>query len=142
MAGLHRRLFAGIALARPYLEDIEPVCFLDDLTTKNVMVHNGALTGVVDFDCVCYGDPMFQVGLTAASVAAGYTSRCRFYIDELIRFSRPSAKERVMIELYQAVFLVNFLGAEWSDRPGPWRAQACAAAAVALQNFETSYPKF
>jgi len=38
---------------------VPAICFLDDLTTKNVIVQDGVLQGVVDFDHVCYGDPLF-----------------------------------------------------------------------------------
>src|SRR5262249_24774575 len=47
-----------------YLRAVEPHPFLDDLTTKNVLIHQGRLSGVVDTDCVCFGDPLFTVALT------------------------------------------------------------------------------
>jgi hypothetical protein len=57
---VERALYSAMA----YLDQVRPTCFLDDLTTKNVIVAEGVLRGVVDFDVVCYGDPLFQVGLT------------------------------------------------------------------------------
>ncbi|WP_237086902.1 phosphotransferase family protein [Paenibacillus ihbetae] len=34
----------------PYFKRVRPVCFLDDVTIKNVIVRDGELQGVVDFD--------------------------------------------------------------------------------------------
>jgi aminoglycoside phosphotransferase (APT) family kinase protein len=44
--------------------------FLDDTTTKNVMVTpDGALSGIVDVDTVWFGDPLYALGLTQAAFA-------------------------------------------------------------------------
>ncbi|HEV8193319.1 MAG TPA: aminoglycoside phosphotransferase family protein, partial [Ktedonobacterales bacterium] len=58
------RVRERVAACRPYLRTVEPRPFLDDLTTKNVLVHNGRLSGIVDTDYVCFGDPLFTVALT------------------------------------------------------------------------------
>ncbi len=49
------RLNAVIDLAEPHLAALTPVCFMDDITTKNVMTSNGTFTGIVDCDLVCHG---------------------------------------------------------------------------------------
>ena len=41
---------------------------LDDITTKNVIVSAGELQGFVDFDNVCYGDPLYMLGLTMVAI--------------------------------------------------------------------------
>jgi len=97
------------------LEAIRPSCFLDDVTTKNVSVENGALTGVVDFDVVCHGDPLFEIVLIGASVAAGFPARCAFYVRELTRLARPTQFQVALLTLYEAVFLTQFLLAGPSD---------------------------
>ncbi len=127
-APLVPRLNSAIDLATPYPSEIRPTCFLDDLTTKNVMMRDGELSGVVDFDCVAFGDPLFHLGLTAAAVTADVPAHCRFYVDELIRLSDASTGiRRRMVDLYEAVCLVNFLGAEWSHKGGDWRETAATA---------------
>jgi aminoglycoside phosphotransferase (APT) family kinase protein len=47
-----------------YFGAIRPVPFLDDTTTKNVLVDRGRLTGVVDVDRLCFGDSLLTIGLT------------------------------------------------------------------------------
>ena len=95
------------------LEEIEPICFLDDLTTKNVIVHGGVLQGVVDFDVVCYGDPMYWLALTQVAILSDVGQPGQFYVDELIRLWAPSAFEMANFALYSALHAAEFL--RWPD---------------------------
>ena len=57
--GRLRRVRSGL---EPYFRTVRPRCFLDDLTLKNALVHDGALSGVIDVDFACYGDPLLAIG--------------------------------------------------------------------------------
>nr|WP_281261468.1 phosphotransferase [Devosia naphthalenivorans] len=51
------------------LHVVEPVLFLHDTTTKNVIVSpEGYLSGIVDVDDLCYGDARYPAALTAAAL--------------------------------------------------------------------------
>ena len=67
IAALPRLERAALRLA-PVLDAIRPTPFLDDTTTKNVIVDRGALSGIVDVDWLCYGDPLFPIALTRAAL--------------------------------------------------------------------------
>lgn len=97
-----------VASIAPYLRAVEPRAFLDDTTTKNVLVHDGALSGIVDTDYVCFGDPLFTVALTRMALLAHrhatdyITYWCeRLYLTEM---------QRLALDTYTAVFCVTFLG--------------------------------
>jgi Ser/Thr protein kinase RdoA (MazF antagonist) len=114
---VHERVHA-ISL---YLLAVEPTPFLDDITTKNVLIHDGALSGIVDTDYVCFGDPLFTLALTTmALLAAGhdtlYTDAWRAVLD-----LRPEQVRA--LDVYTAVFCVNFLselGQRFNrDEPAP-----------------------
>jgi aminoglycoside phosphotransferase (APT) family kinase protein len=92
-----------------YIRGVRPVCFLDDLTTKNVIVHQGKLSGVVDFDCVCYGDPLWHVALTKAAIAADVGDRYLGYVDELCRYGAIGSDLSPIIDLYAAMHGIEFL---------------------------------
>jgi len=92
-----------------YIRGVKSVCFLDDLTTKNVIVHDGKLSGVVDFDCVCYGDPLWHVALTKAAVAADVGDGYLGYVDELCRYGAIGSKLSPIINLYAAMHGIEFL---------------------------------
>jgi aminoglycoside phosphotransferase (APT) family kinase protein len=68
-----------------YFEAMAPVCFLEDLTTKNILLEKGELQGMIDFDCVCFGDPLWMIGLAAGCIANDIGLEELFYIEELCR---------------------------------------------------------
>jgi len=43
--------------------------FLWDASERNVMVHEGTISGIVDVDEICFGDPLFVIGLTYVALA-------------------------------------------------------------------------
>lgn len=51
-----------------YLDAVTPTPFLDDTTTKNVLITAGRLSGIVDVDYLCFGDPVLTVALTRMSL--------------------------------------------------------------------------
>ncbi|MFH0890754.1 MAG: aminoglycoside phosphotransferase family protein [Candidatus Liptonbacteria bacterium] len=52
---------------REYFSAVKSICYFDDICTKNVMVHDGKFSGLVDLDGVAYGDPLEAVGRIKAS---------------------------------------------------------------------------
>ena len=91
-----------------YFDSIAPRAFLDDTTTKNVLIHDGHLSGIVDVDWVCFGDPLFTLGLTLmALLELRYdTDYIEYWTDAL----ELDEEQRAIVRLYAAVFCVNFLG--------------------------------
>ena len=53
-----------------YFESIAPTPFLHDITTKNVIVADGKLSGIVDVDDLCFGDPLYLLGLINMALLA------------------------------------------------------------------------
>lgn len=92
----------------PYLRAIDSRPFLDDLTTKNVLIHEGRLSGVVDTDCVCFGDPLFTVALTWIALLSQRLETD--YIGYWREHMRLNSEQERALRLYAAVFSVNFLG--------------------------------
>jgi aminoglycoside phosphotransferase (APT) family kinase protein len=50
------------------LKSIRATPFLWDASERNVLVHNGKITGIVDVDELCFGDPLFVIGLTSVAL--------------------------------------------------------------------------
>lgn len=101
-----------------YLARVEPIPFLDDTTTKNVLIHEGALAGIVDVDWICFGDPLFTVALTRMALLAHRLDPD--YIDAWIAELAPSPEQRAALSLYTALFCVDFmseLGSQF-NQPG------------------------
>jgi aminoglycoside phosphotransferase (APT) family kinase protein len=110
------RLLAAAEPLDDYLSNVPPTCHLDDITGKNVLIENGALTGLVDFDVVCYGDPHFWLGLTGAGILTDCGARELRYVDALIDAFGVDALGRRAIAFYSACiateFQSRFAGAE------------------------------
>jgi aminoglycoside phosphotransferase len=91
----------------PYFDWVRPNAFLDDLTTKNLLVENGILSGMIDIDFICYGDPLLAVGATMASIAADVAEDGTIYGEELVRLWHPNTTQRKAIWFYAALWTVG-----------------------------------
>ncbi len=123
IADLTARLERALPRFAPHFAGVRPGCFLDDVTIKNVIVQAGELQGLIDFDCVCYGDPLYTVGLTAAGVVSDVGLHELFYVEELCRCWGLDGRHRQIVALYSALHALNFLRqftagetAEWTQR--------------------------
>jgi len=121
------RLASLVQANEDYLRQVPPTCFLDDITTKNVIVQDGELQGLVDFDFVCYGDPLFWLGLTATVVTLDLGPREMFYADELCRPMELTPDGRRRVALYAAWISLGFLQRPAAQEGEPWRARMEAA---------------
>ena len=90
-----------------YLARVQPHLFLDDTTTKNVLIAGGRLSGIVDVDVVCFGDRLLTPALTQmALLSRGHdTDYIRSWCDEL----DLSGEQERILTLYTAHFCVGFL---------------------------------
>lgn len=102
------RVEAQLGRFVPYFETLCPRAFLDDTTTKNVIVHRGALSGIVDVDTVCFGDPLFTVALTRmALLNSGYDQEYIRFWCELLELTPEQSH---VLQFYTALFCVDFMG--------------------------------
>jgi aminoglycoside phosphotransferase (APT) family kinase protein len=100
---------AGQILSRyqTYFAAVRPVPFLDDTTTKNVLVAQGRLTGVVDVDHVYFGDLLLTVGLTqTALLAHGHDVD---YIEHWMNLLELGEQQRQLVRAYTGLFCVVFM---------------------------------
>lgn len=97
-----------IAKYEDYFARVKPKCFLDDTTTKNVIVKDGKLSGIVDVDGVCFGDNLFPIALTQMSLLnAGLDLD---YIDFWCEAAAVTQEQRDVLQFYTALFCVDFMG--------------------------------
>jgi aminoglycoside phosphotransferase (APT) family kinase protein len=91
-----------------YFHDIAPLPFLDDITTKNVLIHEGQLSGIVDTDEICFGDRVAHLGLTRMALLA--RDLPTDYIDYWCGALQLNAPQRHALDLYTAEACLSFLG--------------------------------
>jgi aminoglycoside phosphotransferase (APT) family kinase protein len=100
LEALHAKTAAMVLAAVP---EVLATPFLDDVTTKNVIVHDGRLSGVVDVDVVCFGDPLYTPALTKVSLVA--SGQPLDYIDSWL----AGRDDLGAFDLYTAVFCLDLL---------------------------------
>jgi len=90
------------------LDRVKPTPFLHDITTKNVIVHDGRLSGIVDVDDLCFGDPLLLIALIRmALLAHGHDLA---YVEEWLDIIGPDAEQRAALDLYTAQHCLDFMG--------------------------------
>lgn len=90
-----------------YFATVQPVPFLHDITTKNVIIQDARLSGIVDVDDLCFGDPLFLVGLIRVALLAH--GRSPAYADAWLDVLRPDKDQREALDFYVALFCLNFM---------------------------------
>jgi len=109
LAPLRARLRSVRADLEPYFRSVRPRCFLDDLTVKNLLVSEGEVTGIIDVDFVCYGDPLLALGTTLCGIVSDVGPAGEFYGEELIRFWGPSPEQLRALRFYAALWAIGVL---------------------------------
>ncbi|WP_144140107.1 phosphotransferase family protein [Paraburkholderia sp. BCC1884] len=92
-----------------YFDTLRPVCFLDDLTIKNVLVEDGELRGLIDFDTVCYGDPLLVLGSTLAHIDTEVGVRGHPYAEALVRYWAPQGERLRATGFYASLWVIGLL---------------------------------
>lgn len=102
------RVEAAAAGLTDYFAEVRPTPFLHDITTKNVIIDNGHLSGIVDVDDLCFGDPLLLVGLIRVALLANRHKVT--YADAWVDVLHPNETQRVALDFYTAMFCIDFMG--------------------------------
>jgi len=77
--------------------------FLWDASERNVIVDNGKISGIVDVDEICFGDPLFVLGLTYSAMEnEGCDTLYCDYWNEALRMNN---KAQIRLAFYVIVFM-------------------------------------
>lgn len=91
-----------------YLDNVRPIPYLDDVSTKNLLIHEGKLSGIIDIDWMGLGDMLTFVAMT--KVALLNMDMDTQYIDYLLDEIHPSRVEYKAFVFYCLIFCVDFMG--------------------------------
>lgn len=93
---------------REYLNAVRPIPYLDDITTKNLLVYEGRLSGIIDIDWIGLGDMLTFVAMTR--VALFNMDLDTRYVDYLLDEIHPNATEYKAFLFYCLIYCVDFMG--------------------------------
>jgi len=126
---LSTRTVSKLLALRPKFDSVLPLCFLDDLTTKNVIVSEGKLTGVVDFDGVCFGDARLWLALTIVAFTSDVPNSpsAEHYVAELLHLSHErlgldvkTGEGKEILDTYCCLFALQFLMRMEAEQDEEW----------------------
>ena len=102
------RIKEEMPLLDEYFNRIKPVAYLDDISTKNLLIHNGKLSGVIDIDWMGVGDNLTFIAMTYVALR---NMDCETdYVDYLLEERGCTEEERKAFLFYCLMFCVDFMG--------------------------------
>lgn len=91
-----------------YFAMIKPIAYLDDVSTKNLLIHNGHISGIVDIDWMGMGDKLTYVALT--NMALLNMDCDTDYVQYILEEMQLSSIQRKALHFYTLMFCVDFMG--------------------------------
>lgn len=93
---------------KEYFDTVQPTPYLDDISTKNLLIYKGKVSGVIDIDWIGMGDMLTFVALT--KVALLNMDLDTMYIDYLLNEINPNTIEYKAFVFYCLLYCVDFMG--------------------------------
>ncbi len=91
-----------------YFDTIKPTPYLDDISTKNLLIHEGRVTGVIDIDWMGEGDKLTYAAMTKMALMnmGCDTDYVSYLLDEM----QLTEIEKKAFAFYTLLFCVDFMG--------------------------------
>ena len=93
---------------QPYISSVKPIPYLDDISTKNLLIENGHVSGVIDIDWMGFGDKLTFVAMT--EVALLNMNLDTNYVDYLLEEMNLNSEQKRAFIFYCLLFCVDFMG--------------------------------
>lgn len=92
---------------KAYFDSIKPTMYYGDICSKNVMIHQGAFSGLVDLDGLTQGDPL--EALSRIKLSWYGTSHGEFYCNALINELQLNESEQRLVNVYALLNQLSWL---------------------------------
>jgi len=90
-----------------YFNTIKARAFFDDATTKNVLISDGKIAGIIDLDWICFGDRLYVIALTTMSLLSMHADL--EYVEYWKKLEKLSKIQEAVLLFYVLVFCVDFM---------------------------------
>lgn len=102
------RLRRQMGQLEDYFTSVEPSAYLDDISSKNLLINNGRISGIIDIDWIGIGDKLTFVALTyMALLNMGYDTN---YVKYILEEMQPEFIEKKAFLFYILMYCVDFMG--------------------------------
>lgn len=102
------RLRGEEGVLKEYFASVRPVAYLDDVSTKNLLIYNGRISGIIDIDWIGIGDKLTFAALT--NMALLNDAFDTDYVTYILEEMQISEIERKAFLFYTLMFCVDFMG--------------------------------
>ena len=93
---------------RSYFSSISPVPFLYDLSVRNVIIHSGRISGIIDIDEVSYGDPLLAIG--RGKMLLLWMNRKLDLVTHWIEYIGLDLQQRQAVDTYALLYCIRYMG--------------------------------
>lgn len=91
-----------------YFAQVKPIAYLDDVSTKNLLIHKGRISGIIDIDWMGIGDKLTYVAMTNMALL---NMECdTTYVQYILEEMQVTAEQRRAFLFYTLMFCVDFMG--------------------------------
>ncbi|MBV9874735.1 MAG: aminoglycoside phosphotransferase family protein [Verrucomicrobia bacterium] len=101
------RVKQSLSFNESYFASVRPIAFLEDITTKNVLVHQGRINGMVDVDQMCFGDSLLTIGETRMALLQN--SFDLDYVEHWMHLLKLDSEQRRVVNFYTLWYCVVFM---------------------------------
>ena len=91
-----------------YFDSVKPIPYLDDISTKNLLIDQGKVSGVIDIDWLGFGDMLTFVAMT--KVALLNMELDTNYVDYLLAELPLTKIQQKAFLFYCLLFCIDFMG--------------------------------
>lgn len=130
------RIMQEAVYLKSYFESLAPVSYLDDISTKNLLIHKGRVSGVIDIDEVGFGDPMTFIALTRTALLSMSCDDdiCGYLLDAM----GASEKQRTAETFYSLMYCADLM----SERGMTFNGRKVEVSAEVIDRFNSIYKSF
>lgn len=93
---------------KDYFNNFKPIPYLDDISTKNLLIHNNRVSGIIDIDWIGYGDPLTFISLT--NIALLDMECDTDYVNYLLKEMSVTEEQYKVFLFYSLMYCVDFMG--------------------------------
>lgn len=91
-----------------YFAGIKPIAYLDDISSKNLLIHKGRVSGIIDIDWIGIGDKLTFAALTnMALLNMEYDTS---YVNFILKEFQLTDLEKKAFLFYTLMYCVDFMG--------------------------------
>lgn len=91
-----------------YFSTVPPIPYLDDITTKNLLIREGHISGVIDVDWIGLGDRLTYAALTKMALLE--MGQDTLYVDFLLEEMALTPLQKKTFAFYTLLYCVDFMG--------------------------------